>query len=739
MRRMLQSAAVAISLLGLGASTATAGTLPDGRSWEMVSPVDKNDADINGDGQVGGPAQSSSDGNAVAFASKTAFGDSQGSQGIDTYLARRTTSGWSTEPITPRADPRFISNLSYSAFTSDLSKGILTAADPPLAAGAGAGSPNLYLRDNLGGGFSLLSPNGPVGAIFAEPVFADATPDAGHVIFESSSALTPDALTDGSNQLYEWTGGQVRLVGILPDGTVGPGGAIAGATPANRINNAGYMTRTTISSDGSRIFFQTPPSDGVPPNLGGNPGGSLYVRENGTSTVEVSESKRSTPDPNGTKAATFWAAATDGSQVFFTSQEELTDDANTGINADGGDLYRYDVDADTLTDLTPDSADPSGAQVAGVIGTSDDGAYVYFVAMSRLDGAKGTDGQPNLYVRHGASPPQFLGTLDAGDANWWSQGFFSTPPPNRPVTPDGRHLLLTSTARLTGYDNAGHAEVYLFDGDSGDATCVSCDPSGASPGGDATTRPPNGGAFPTQTLGRAMTDDASLVFFQTPDPLVPEDTNGKQDVYEYESGKARLVSSGTGAFDSQVFDASADGRNVFVVTRNRLVGVDQDSYDDLYDARVGGGIPAQNPVPGRGQCSGSACQGDPTPPAALPIASSVTFVGVGNASPRPASAPKVHVTKPKVIAGTSGAVKVKVPGKGRLTAGGQGLKATARNVTKASTVTVKVVLTSRARATLNRKHVFRAKVRVAFTPSGGTSSTANVVLTFKAPSAKKSH
>jgi hypothetical protein len=48
---------------------------------------------------------------------------------------------------------------------------------------------------------------------------------------------------------------------------------------------------------------------------------------------------------------------------------------------------------------------------------------------------------------------------------------------------------------------------------------------------------------------------------------------------------------------------------VFFTTRERLVGIDTDDQIDLYDARVDGGIPAQNPPAPAPPCEGEACQG----------------------------------------------------------------------------------------------------------------------------------
>ena len=62
--------------------------------------------------------------------------------------------------------------------------------------------------------------------------------------------------------------------------------------------------------------------------------------------------------------------------VFFTSHEELTNDANTGGEDGGNDLYLYSLKTGRLTDITPDTnaVDANGAEVIEFIGASSDGS-----------------------------------------------------------------------------------------------------------------------------------------------------------------------------------------------------------------------------------------------------------------------------------------------------------------------------------------------------------------------------
>ncbi len=69
---------------------------------------------------------------------------------------------------------------------------------------------------------------------------------------------------------------------------------------------------------------------------------------------------------------------------------------------------------------------------------------------------------------------------------------------------------------------------------------------------------------------RVLSDEGRM-FFDSADALVPQDTNGKEDVYEYEprvasaelcacrSGCVSLISSGTSGEESAFLDASESG------------------------------------------------------------------------------------------------------------------------------------------------------------------------------------
>ena len=199
---------------------------------------------------------------------------------------------------------------------------------------------------------------------------------------------------------------------------------------------------------------------------------------------------------------------------------------------------------------------------------------------------------------------------------------------------------------------------------------MSCNPSGAPATSEAyLAGNPSIVAAPGRNvfLTRNLSADGSRVFFQTREALVQRDKNEQTDVYEWErkgaggsggcssasasfsersGGCLYLISTGESGDPSYFGDASADGNDVFFFTRQSLVGQDRDENDDLYGARVDGGIAAQNPPP-PASCTGEGCLGpvDPSPVFGAP--SSGTFAGTGNLKPPPAKPRKVVARCPK--------------------------------------------------------------------------------------------
>jgi hypothetical protein len=658
------------------------GFLPDERGWEQASPPEKEGADVMGSSMRTHAASTETPTlpMAVTFASLGGFDDVQGTNVGTDYMAIRTaqagTNGWATHGITsPQRSLTFADVLQAldpqweSELSPDLTHGVYRSRSGLTDAPNVSEVENLYVRSDLrtpGTGTLQLvsdcpgcsSPLPPSRFTSQIPRLAGTSADFSHVIFESTYALAPGATAGpGHPNLYESVNGAVRVAGILPDGTVAP------VSIAGRGTGAGTgvlrYTPHTISEDGSRVFFTDTSTGDVVTRTG-----TLYMRVDGTTTVQLNASEKTPPPdpPDPEQPASYADASANGSRVFFTTRQQLTNEPG----GPGAKLYMYDVNAPvghhlTLISVDHEPADPPGA-VHGVMGTNADGHYVYFVAGGQLVAGQPTDLNRTIYEWHDGDlfyVGQLADPSDEGSDLYpsnWNLGALSAR-----ITPDGRHVLFVSSSGfgLLGYQQNGHAELYLYSADSHELQCVSCDPSGAPPSTDAgvAARTGEGATDTTSHLSHPLADDGSRVLFHTGEELVREDVNNKQDAYEFDvaTGTPHLLSSGKDQSDSFFMEASADGADVFFLTREQLVGWDFDQNYDLYDARVNGGLPEPSPVP---PCSGEGCHGSsPGEPAA---AEPVTHTVHGKGNLKPAT----HV-KPKPRRCRRGFVRKRVRGKVR--------------------------------------------------------------------------
>ncbi len=675
--------------------------LPDCRAFEMVSPIDKNDANAVDTHcfSTAWTSRASVSGEGISYVSPGSFGGAVGTRLCSAYLSKRGLGGWSTANITPLhvglesghggvSGPPF--NDMY--FSPDLSAGLVTeqtfplTADTPRPSNAETYYESMYLADFAGGSYQRVeSQLGERGGRepFAEPMAASS--DLSHVLPEGMS---------------EWVDGRTIPVNVNNSGE--SFFTEAGSGQYYNILFAKIQGETwhAMSSDGKRVFMTS-----VTGEQESRFGRDLYVRENpeqpqspvdgqghctvpgDACTIMVSASRRSVLDPNGPFPARFRGASADGSKVFFTSKVELTEDAYTGPEDNRPNLYEYDVESEKLNDLTVDKTDAKGAEVLGVVEISEDGSYVYFVARGGL-AAGATAGQVNLYVSHDGGAPKFIADLETSlfneeieesggdetvrkeieespeqsrgaDLRDWSIG----PQLNTAaVTGDGTRLAFVSERSLTGYDNesaensplAGRCvnereenkcrEVYLYDASTGALTCASCNPTGARPFGPSNLNDVLAG-FKVQVRPRNLSEDGNL-FFQSYDALVPHDSNGLQDVYEYEDGRVYPISNVAGGYESHFLDASLSGKDVFIGTAEHLLPEDGDLRIDVYDARAGGGFPVSVVRPG---CdNGDSCKPPPAgQPGVFGAPASATFSGAGNVAPVPAVKPVVKVNKAK--------------------------------------------------------------------------------------------
>jgi hypothetical protein len=694
--------------------------LPDCRAFEAVSPVATEGAAqvfvpeagsnyLTSIGQhgiyTGRPLEVAPDGAAVVYTGDAppsgGTGFARAGVGSTSLARRRATGGWSSQDIQP---PNVL-GAAYEAFSSDLSLGILQS-NVTLGSGGAEGYNDLYTHSTAAGAgsftplFVRAPANRPAKAGAAEEfnlLYAGANggaagePAGSHLLFEANDLLLAGTGTleselqagveaniaaggEGADRriLYDSTGGSLDVVNIRPDGQAGAN-ATFGSFPKREEGQPGFSH--AISSDGSRIFW----SDGTTDDL--------YVRENEgaptAKTVQVDGAEAGCGSCAG-GGGRFLTASSDGSQAFFTDENKLTSDSTAAPGEP--DLYEFDVESGRTSDLTVDANAGEHADVQGIVGSSEDGKYLYLVAKGALANNAGGNGEhaeagmENLYLRHGGAttfiarlaegdegevvPFDLEGELEGHDSGDWAAapGFHTAE-----VSADGRSLVFMSERSLTGYDNdqtafnpvAGEEvttaleEVFLYEAEAGALRCVSCDPSGAAPvasefnGYRPTRGTPIGGFFPIakstavptnsfRTQPRIISDSGDRVFFDSGEPLVPQDKNGWLSVYEWErdgsgschqgAGCTYLLSSGTDPENSYLIGASSTGGDAMFVTRARLVTNDRNENMDIYDARVDGVSPPAEAPP----CEGEACRQAGGSPPATQSPGTTTFSGPGN-------------------------------------------------------------------------------------------------------------
>ncbi len=638
-----------------------AAKLTDCRAYELVSPAQRNPrGDIASGFSVSElPAelnQSATDGERLTYSSQLAFGDAISGPPVSQYIATRHAGlGWTTHGISPQRGPlinqfsNFKFDLEERAFTPDLcSDWIVHDTDPTLAPGAIEGFPNIYRRNNCGpeaDTYEAVSPAAPADtpAVNYNQELQGFSADGSRTVFRANAELTADAPNlEKRLQLYMSSRGTVRFICRLPDGSALAVPCSAGTVNVLNLEGRSNQVENAVSADGKRVYW-TAEVDGS--NEKAN---KIYLRENAEqeqsaiASGECAEADKACTYKVSNEGARYWTASPDGSSALYTEGEKLRE-----------------FDAETKTSKT------IAQGVEGVTGASDDLSVYYFVANKEI-GGEGEAGSPNLYRRaEGAiSLVATVAKIDVGEAGLFSLSLTTSRPPGRGArsTEDGRHLVFTSTANLTVYDNRDaktgepDAEIYLYDAGAAGPVCISCNPTGARPAGRTVA---NGvgdrrvaALIPqVQTAlyaPKILSEDGNRVFFNAFDALVPRDTNGKQDVYEWEradsaeacealgaelyvessGGCLSLISSGESAQDSSFVDtSSANGaRDVFFKTGSSLIPEDV-GVIDIYDAREGGGLPEV--PPGLAICEGEACQGPVSPPDD-PTPASAAFNGAGN-------------------------------------------------------------------------------------------------------------
>jgi hypothetical protein len=587
--------------------------LPDCRAYELATPAETAGVSPR-DGEGGSafnnwltPPRGPEAGERLSFYTRNTIPGFDGTGQYDGLRSERgagphPASGWSTQLISPD----FVQSRTNGPSSDGISPDQLYSfwginGGQALPGSLPVGS---YLRTPAG--FEALG----AASLGTGNAVADHLSSGGEAIFSSANRLEEAAPAQGITAIYERSAGaaSLQVLSLQPNGQP-------------FASDAHYLA---ASEDGTAMVFRV--------------GTTLYLRRGGATTQIAT-------------AGTFASLASGGERVFYEA---------------GGDLFYCDAAAGPCAGPEASQEATKIAEDAFFVSVSPDGSRVLFSSEAALTGGEENDNgeeaepvEPNLYSWDGASvrfvaildPQDFVSFAAVNDVNLgrWTvavseeSGASRVSSPSR-ATPDGAVFLFQSHAQLTAYENEGIGEVYRYAPGAPEGErllCLSCDPSGAPASADALLQDVRSLRPGSQrgTLIANVTDDGRKAFFMSYERLLPEDANEAQDVYEWQAngvgsckrqgGCLALISSGQGEGDSYLYSMSADGRDVFIWTEEKLVGQDVAGSKSLYDVREGGGIPDP---PAKAPCEGDACQGSGSIPPLVSSPASATIRSEGNTS-----------------------------------------------------------------------------------------------------------
>jgi hypothetical protein len=608
----------------------TAGGLPDGRQYELVTPPQKDGALIGAvfGGAFAVPPAIARDGMDLVAVSIQCFANTPSCTAVrnpegEPYEFARTPQGWVTHPLAAPLTKFGVSSLWTASAESHTA--LLSAPTPPSGGDA-------FYTSSGGGEPVEIGPLGEGregtggGSAFTKIEDLVATSDFSHVVYFGKRFWSLDGAPENGSSLYEYAGRSPHPLSVGVTGgqgstsLIGGCGTYLGSAAQTHFKNA-TNAYGSLSESGRTVYFTVPGCGGEPEEAS-----SLYARVDGESadahTVSIS-----TPVPSSCKSVEcqtapphggfFAGASSEGSRVFFTSTGQLTDNASQGTGQAGSECDKagsagcnlYEsictepcgkpgeeliAKERQLIDISEGAKATGGPRVQGVMAISTDGTHVYFVAHGVLTETPNSQGQTalqgadNLYVHADGQPVKFIVSLPKADeevfpevGSEWTEGIELAN-----VTPDGRFLVFLSHGALTPDDtrHLGPAQVYRYDAQTGALVRISIGEDGYNDNGNSGT----GEAGITKAevgdvLGVApargnptMSNDGEYVFFESPVGLAPgalDDVHPvgeaalAENVYEYHNGSVSLISDGK--------DTTPTSAALNIVSSTRLLGSDE--------------------------------------------------------------------------------------------------------------------------------------------------------------------
>ena len=423
----------------------------------------------------------------------------------------------------------------------------------------------------------------------------------------SSSAPRATARRSSSAPTSSWSAATPTAP---TDSTSAPGGRRPWSPRARSTATApSTPSFSGASSDGSKVFLNT---DEQLVSGDTDSDADVYERSGGTTTL-VSQGQI---NGNGAFDAFFSGASSDGSKVFFDTDEQLvsgdTDSATGRLRALGGDddpgLPGPDQRQRRLRrrlrrrlERRHEGVLPPTSSWSAATPTASQDIYERSGGTTTLVSAGPVERQRRLRRRPSTAPPATARGSSSSPTSSWSAATptaattsTSAPAGRRPGSPRGqieRQRRLRRGAspapRATARGSSSRPTEQLVSGDTDSSTgrlrALRRDHDPVSQG-----QINGNGAIDAL---RGASSDGSKVFFKTDEQLVSGDTDNSPTSTSAPAGRRprshRAQVNGNGAFDADFVGASSDGSKVFFETDEQLVSGDTDGPGRLRALRRG--------------------------------------------------------------------------------------------------------------------------------------------------------
>jgi hypothetical protein len=576
--------------------TGASAGLPDCRAFEQVTPVDKEGAQepFNYGPTATSGAVVGEDGGHVVLEDPLVNYGSGPDAGQSPYFFSREAApgGWKMTSGSPQPQTG-VQRIVPELYSSDATQ-IAFEADVHTSLGSGESKEVSFETGPAGGPYTVVA---SVPRKDAESTIETATPtydgwDAASGDFSKLILQIPDpnlvqpatGTKSNENDVYEYADGRLSQVNV---GVGSCGAKIVKGREQYGVRSSSHA----VSEDGSRVFFEA-----VPGNDCSAPS-HLYMRVDGAKTVDLGAYQFAGANAQGTELLLESGGGTD----YFIYDTETASSkqifSGGGINPidtvvsqefkaiyfqlTSGDLYRYDVEAESLSYLFRYLGEGNSPQRGQ---SSPDGRFYYFHGS-----VMGVPGAEQAFLYDGSeNVVECVSCASSSDPEPTLGSYF----------PDGNSTLGTAhlpTGQPSQSSLSEDGDYAFFDTP---AALVSADVDGEVP--------PD--ALAGAELQSGEFSPSSDVYEWRKDGI-----NGCDQL----QGCVALLTNGRGGFLNLLIGASPSGEDVFIYTRSELLAQDNDNSGDIYDARVNGGFAPPPPAPV--ECEAAECStpatapGDPTP------------------------------------------------------------------------------------------------------------------------------